>query len=405
MENLTVKDFQKLNNDYIYVAKRKFNVEIDNDITSAYISDVLISLYFEGQRTKSRIAISLVGSYVGQTVIKQWGGKWIPGLLSIKYVGPYKITINPFSIAHQRLTKGINKSLFSQLEMVAIKSGNDDIENLLEHGKIKKVFNRLFEEGWWPISHLYKTNLPNYVKYEMAYILGMMAKYLENKEYVKQKFWELIENKETMYYACVAFQNCLFSDFVDKVMEIINSDSFSNNVKVQAISALKGWSKKDESKIMNFARELLFKLEDPILKFYTGNLLGTFDNPDNVEWVNQQLQRDINEFTLLALLVAVQILRKKEFNKTLISILFNNNSPSSVKDEIIKTLYLLPINEEINEIKEKYDSFDMKNKINFVNMVIFSSFSNKKEFLMNLLEKEKDSFVRSYILSALDSLD
>ncbi|MFN3995628.1 MAG: hypothetical protein ACK4GR_03740, partial [bacterium] len=380
MENLTIEDFQKLNNDYIYVAKRKFDVDIDNDITSSYISDVLISLYFEGQRTKSRIAISLVGSYTGQTVIKQWGGKWVPESLSIKYVGPNNITINPFSIAHQRLTKGINKSLFNQLEMVSIKSGYDDIENLLEHNKIEVVFNKLFEEGWWPISYIYKTNLPNYVKYEMAYVLGLMAKYLENKEYVKQKFSELIENKETIYYACVAFQNCLFSDFVDKVIEIIKDNSFSNNIKVQAISALRGWSKEDELKVMNFARELLFKLEDPILKFYTGNLLGTFDNPENIEWINQQLQKDYDEFTLLALLVAVQLLRKKEFYKTLISIFFNDNSPSSVKDEVIKTLYLLPINEEIKEIREKYDSFDMKNKINFVNMVLFSSFSNKKEF-------------------------
>jgi hypothetical protein len=47
----------------------------------------------------------------------------------------------------------------------------------------------------------------------------------------------------------------------------------------------------------------------------------------------------------------------------------------------------------------------MKNKINFVDVVLFSNNGNKKEILNRLLSKEKDNFVRSYILSALDSIE
>lgn len=399
------EDFEKLNKDYIYVAKRKFNVDLTNDITSVYISDVLISLYFEGKRNNSRIAISLVGSFVGQTVISEWGGDWLPENFSIKYVGKNKITVNPFSISHQRLTKGVNKTLFRQLEMVSHKANNEELYDRLDEDRISFVFNRLYNDGWWPISMIYKKNLPNYVKYEIAYILGLMAKYLKDKENIKQKFRELLENKETTYYACVVFQNCLFSEFIDKILEIISSKDYSNNVKAQAISALIGREEKNDEKIMDYAHKLLFKLDNPILKFYVGNLLGTFDNPKNIQWINNNLlNNNVDEFSKLALLVAVQLLRKKEFVNTMLSIFLNGNAPESIKDEIIKTLHLLPVNEEINHLRKKYDNFDMKNKIGFINIVLFSDFSNKKQVLLDILSSENDSFVKSYILSALDNL-
>lgn len=399
------EDFEKLNKDYIYVAKRKFNVDLTNDVTSVYISDVLISLYFEGKRNDSRIAISLVGSFVGQTVISEWGGDWFPENFSIKYVGKNKITVNPFSISHQRLTKGVNKTLFRQLEMVSHKANNEELYDRLDEDRISFVFNRLYNDGWWPISMIYKKNLPNYVKYEIAYILGLMAKYLKDKENIKQKFRELLENKETTYYACVVFQNCLFSEFIDKILEIISSKDYSNNVKAQAISALIGREVKNDEKIMDYAHKLLFKLDNPILKFYVGNLLGTFDNPKNIQWINNNLlNNNVDEFSKLALLVAVQLLRKKEFVNTMLSIFLNGNAPESIKDEIIKTLHLLPVSEEIYHLRKKYDNFDMKNKIGFINIVLFSDFNKKKQVLLDILSSENDSFVKSYILSALDNL-
>ncbi|MCS7165171.1 MAG: hypothetical protein RMJ51_02690 [Candidatus Calescibacterium sp.] len=405
MEKLMKEDFEKLNKDYIYVAKRKFNVDLTNDVTSVYISDVLISLYFEGKRNDSRIAISLVGSFVGQTVISEWGGDWFPENFSIKYVGKNKITVNPFSISHQRLTKGVNKTLFRQLEMVSHKANNEELYDRLDEDRISFVFNRLYNDGWWPISMIYKKNLPNYVKYEIAYILGLMAKYLKDKENIKQKFRELLENKETTYYACVVFQNCLFSEFIDKILEIISSKDYSNNVKAQAISALIGREVKNDEKIMDYAHKLLFKLDNPILKFYVGNLLGTFDNPKNIQWINNNLlNNNVDEFSKLALLVAVQLLRKKEFVNTMLSIFLNGNAPESIKDEIIKTLHLLPVSEEIYHLRKKYDNFDMKNKIGFINIVLFSDFNKKKQVLLDILSSENDSFVKSYILSALDNL-
>ncbi|MCS6955020.1 MAG: hypothetical protein NZM44_01510 [Candidatus Calescibacterium sp.] len=405
MEKLMKEDFEKLNNDFIYVAKRKFNVDLDNSVTGVYISDVLISLYFEGKRNTSKIAISLVGSFIGQTIMYHWGGSWVPDSFSIKYVGNNKITVNPFSMAHQRLTKGVNKTLFDQLEMVAIKANNDNIKMMIDDDRVGNIFNRLFDEGWWPLSMVYKKNLPNYVRYEMAYILGVIAKYVKDKDYIKQKFGELLSDRDTVYYACVAFQNCLFPEFVDKIFEIIYSNDYSNTVKAQAISSLEGRSRSDDDKVMNFAHSLLFKLDNPVLKFYIGNLLGTFDNQENIEWINQKLKDDnLDEFSKLALLVAVQLLRKKEFNNTLLSIFLNGSVQASIKDEIIKTLHLLPINDEIYHLRNEYDKFDMKNKIGFINIVLFSDFKDKKRVLLDLLSNEHDSFVKSYILSAIDNI-
>ncbi len=406
MQNLSKQDFEKLNNDFIYVAKRKFNVDLANDISSLYISDVLISLYFEGYRNSSKIGISLVGSFVGQTVINYWKGKWVTNTLSLAKVGQNQITVNPFSIAHQRLTKGINKSLYSQIEIVGAKANFDNVEDFLDKEKIRIIFNGLFDEGWWPISKIYKKNLPNYVRYEMAYILGMMAKYIHDKDYIKSKFEELVNDEENMYYAFVAFQNCLFSNFVDKILNIIDSEGYSKNLKIQAIASLKGAPSSEKYKIMEFCWQYLMKTKDPILKFYTGNVLGSFDDSQNIEWINNKLlDQSLDEFTKLALLVAIQLLRKKEFIKNLLSLLFYDNTYPSVKDEIIKTLCLLPVNQEIELLNEKYDQFDDKSKIGFINLVLFSNFNKKKELLSKLLNREKNSFVKSYILSALDSIE
>lgn len=405
MEKIMKEDFDKLNNDFFYVAKRKFNVDLYNDITSVYISDVLISLYFEGQRTNSNIAISLVGSFVGNTVIKEWGGQWAPNSFSVKGVGLNKIVVNPFSISHQRLTKGVNKTLFNQLQSVGIKANNEDINLKLDENRLREVFNKLFEDGWWPISKIYKKNYPNYVRYEMAYIVGVMAKYLKDKDYVKQKFSELLEDKDMIYYACVVFQNCLFPDFWDKIKEIIEGKDYSNSVKAQAINALLGLSNDDKLKILDFIYGLIFKIHNPVLKLYAGNLIGTINSEDNIRWINEKLlDNNTDELTKLALLVSVQILRKKEFNKTLLSLFFDNNISNSFKDEIIKTLHLLPISDEIYQIRDHYDKFDMKNKIGFINIVLFSDFKNKKELLKDLLNHENDSFVKGYILSAIDNI-
>ncbi|MEN3014876.1 MAG: hypothetical protein ABDH21_02295 [bacterium] len=407
MRELLREDFERLNKDYLYVAKRKFNVELSNDITSAYISDVLISLYFEGHRTKSKLAISLVGSFIGQTVIQEWGGYWVPESFSIKAVGINKIQVNPFSIAHQRLTKGVNKTIFEQLSSVALKANNQDINEELDNEKIQNVFNRLFDEGWWPLSIVYKKNLPNYVRHEMAYTLGLIGKYVKDQEYIKSKLYELMKEKDTVYYACVAFQNCLYPEFIDPIIQIIESNDYSNNIKAQAILALTGIKndKQSEQKIIQFAQTKILQIPNPLLKFYFGNLLGNFDNPSNINWIIQKIQDPtLDEITKLALLVAIQLLRKKEFVQTLISILMQNNTPTSVKDEIIKTLHLLPINEEIYNLLSKYNEFDMKNKVGFINIVLFSDFKDKKELLSNLLSQEKEPFVKSYILSALDSI-
>jgi len=405
MEKLLKEDFEKLNRDFIYIAKKRFDVDLKNDPTSAFISDVLISLYFEGKRTSSKVVISLVGSYVGQTVIENWGGFWIPEKLSIKSVGKNAIVVNPFSIAHQRLTKGVNKTLYYQLEQVAYKCNRETLK--IDNNFVSKVFNDLYSKNLWPISKI-ENNAPNYVKYEMAYVAGLMSKYLECQSYVKKTFEDLLENKKYTYYALVALQNNLMTDFIDKIIEIIESKDYSNNVKAQAIISLTGWIDNPtlEEKITNFSHTLFYKLSDPVLKIYLGQLLGTLDNNKNIQWINENLlDKRLDDYSKLSLLVAVQLLKKEHFNQTLLSLLFDPLLSMTVKDEIMKTLHLLPLNSEIKKLEEKYNDFDMKNKINFVNIVLFSNNDNKKEILSNLLHKENDNFVKSYILSALDNLE
>lgn len=407
---LKLEDFKRLNENFIYIAKRKFDLNIDNKVEDIIIADVLISLFFRFNRTKSKVAISIVGSYVGESIIKNWNGVWDVSNLSLNKVGVNQIIVNPFSIAHQRLTKGINKMISYQLDLVSIKANGLEAfcDDNLDINYIKDKINKLYADGWFDefFNKIYSNDNRNYVKFEAAYLLGLCIKYLQTKE-LDSKVMELFELNP--YYATVIFQNYLIEDIsvINKLIDLLRFED--NNIKLQALLALVN-SKKSENidKIKQLLYDLLMNSDnkDMIFLFYLGQALGNFKDQDNINWIkNKLLDKNISDIAKLSLLISIQTLRDPSFIDILFNLLLSNDVNEVIKDEILKTFQYLPITQkEIDILLNNYNNYESYQKIYILNALFLIDFDKRVDILKNLLNLEKDHFVKSYIVSLIDQL-
>ncbi len=407
---LKLEDFKRLNEDFIYIVKRKFDLNVDNRIEDIIVSDILISLFFRFNRTKSKVAISIIGSYIGESIIKNWNGIWDVNNLSLNKVGVNQIVVNPFSIAHQRLTKGINKMISYQLDLVSIKANGVEAfcDDKLDINYIKDKINKLYIDGWLNefFNKIYSNDNRNYVKFEAAYLLGLCIKYLQTKE-LDSRVMELFELNP--YYASVIFQNYLIEDssVINKLMDLLKSKD--NNIKLQALLALVN-SKKIEN--INKIKQLLYDLlinndnKDMIFLFYLGQALGSFKDQDNINWIkNKLIDKNVRDITKLSLLVAIQTLRDPSFIDILLNLLLSNDVNEIIKDEILKTFQYLPITQkEIDILLNNYDNYEPYQKIYILNALFLINIDQRMSILQNLLNSEKDPFVKSYIVSLIDQL-
>jgi hypothetical protein len=407
---LKLEDFKRLNENFIYIAKRKFDLNVDNRIEDIIISDILISLFFRFNRTKSKVAISIIGSYIGESIIKNWNGIWDVNNLSLNKVGVNQIVVNPFSIAHQRLTKGINKMISYQLDLVSIKANGLQAfcDDKLDINYIKDKINKLYIDGWLNefFNKIYSNDNRNYVKFEAAYLLGLCIKYLQTKE-LDSKVMELFELNP--YYASVIFQNYLIEDssVINKLIDILKFKD--NNIKLQALLALVN-SKKIEN--INKIKQLLYDLlmnndnKDMIFLFYLGQALGNFKDQDNVNWIkNKLLNKNVSDIIKLSLLVSIQTLKDPSFIDILLNLLLSNDVNEIIKDEILKTFQYLPITQkEIDILLSNYNNYEPHQKIYVLNALYLINIDQRISILQNLLNSEKDPFVKSYIVSLIDQI-
>jgi hypothetical protein len=407
---LKLEDFKRLNENFIYIAKRKFDLNVNNRIEDIIISDILISLFFRFNRTKSKVAISIIGSYIGESIIKNWNGSWDVNNLSLNKVGVNQIVVNPFSIAHQRLTKGINKMISYQLDLVSIKANGVEAfcDDKLDINYVKDKINKLYTDGWLNefFNKIYSNDNRNYVKFEAAYLLGLCIKYLQTKE-LDSKVMELFELNP--YYASVIFQNYLIEDssVINKLIDLLKSKD--NNIKLQALLALVN-SKKIEN--INKIKQLLYDLlmnndnKDMIFLFYLGQALGSFKDQDNINWIkNKLLNKNVSDITKLSLLVSIQTLRDPSFIDILLNLLLSNDVNEIIKDEILKTFQYLPITQkEIDILLNNYNNYEPYQKIYILNALFLINIDQRISILQNLLNSEKDPFVKSYIVSLIDQL-
>jgi len=407
---LKLEDFKRLNEDFIYIAKRKFDLNVDNRIEDIIISDILISLFFRFNRTRSKVAISIIGSYIGESIIKNWNGIWDVNNLSLNKVGVNQIVVNPFSIAHQRLTKGINKMISYQLDLVSIKANGVEAfcDDKLDINYIKDKINKLYIDGWLNefFNKIYSNDNRNYVKFEAAYLLGLCIKYLQTKE-LDSKVMELFELNP--YYASVIFQNYLIeeSSVINKLIDLLKSKD--NNIKLQALLALVN-SKKIEN--INKIKQLLYDLlmnndtKDMIFLFYLGQALGSFKDQDNINWIkNKLLNKNVSDIIKLSLLVSIQTLRDPSFIDILLNLLLSNDVNEIIKDEILKTFQYLPITQkEIDILLNNYNNYEPHQKIYILNALFLINIDQRISILQDLLNSEKDPFVKSYIVSLIDQI-
>ena len=255
---------QDLATKFLQVVYKKFGFHLNYSESSLYISDYLLTLFFKEKRS-SDLAASIIGSYLGEVIIQNLGGKWDPSNLSVVKIGRMKGTAYPFKQARRRLEKGFGESLihwYSRLKMQFCLNGDfswngntttDIYRSLIEQNWDLKLLNRLLNELEKP-----------YVREEAAFIL----KELKSPR-TAPALTAGLRKKQTAYFCCIALQGVQAPESTPVLQSLCGSDE-DIPLQVQAVQAL---GNQENEKIVSFLLEKLSE-KDEVIGHYASQALG-----------------------------------------------------------------------------------------------------------------------------------
>jgi HEAT repeat protein len=249
---------------FLEVVYKKFGFHLNYTESSLYISDYLLTLFFK-ERRSSDLAATIIGSYLGEVILQNLGGKWDPSGLAIVKIGRMKGTAYPFKQAKLRLEKGFGGSLihwYADLKMRFCLNGDlswngntttNIYRSLLEQDWDLKLLNRLLNESEKP-----------YAREEAAFIL----KELKSSR-VAPALVEALRKKETAYYACIALQGIKAAESIP-ILRCLCGQTEDIPLQVQAIQAL---GSQGDERIVSFLLEKLNE-KDEVIAHYASQSLG-----------------------------------------------------------------------------------------------------------------------------------
>lgn len=398
---LGIGDIKKLNDFFLYAVKRKFNLDGDNTKEFLFLSDVLISLFFKDYTaSKSKLAISVIGSFLGTTLIDQLNGTWDSSNALVKNLGPLKAFANPFTIAYERLSRGFNRSIARTMEDVFARSGESF--HPLDEAQIRESLSKLEEDGWFQeaLNLTLSESLPLSLRKDFANIVGIFMRYLNN---LLLQHVDIIEkflaSSEEAPLGMAILKNVNIEEFLPKLARYLNSSS-PLDTKLEAISTLGSYN-------CSTAHEILwdaFKSErEPFLKIFIAQFLK---NPDD-KLVNEVIKRwesADDPMEKLALINVMQSLRSPKFKDILIPLL-SSSEDDLLKEEAVKTFQYIPLEEDEVErfLRPLLGHPNSNIRIAAAYAIAYSKHPQREQLLTPLLEDEILS-IREHVKRLIQAL-
>lgn len=250
---------------FIDLVQKKFNVTIGYSEESLILADELLGLFFKERRAHSDLATAVVGSYLGEVIIHNLGGRWELKDFSVVKIGKMKGVAYPLKEAKRRLTNGLEDSLVSYYLKIKLRFCHEG-EFSLVNGKIEDVHNKLRAQGWGKLllHRVFSESERRYVREEAASLLGKIGDIKVADSLVKA-----LGNPNTAYYAAIAFQGMPSPDAFNNLLCLIKGAE-DGETKIEAIRAI--GELKDERAIDHLAA--LLADEDEIIAFHASQALG-----------------------------------------------------------------------------------------------------------------------------------
>ncbi|MCD4783516.1 MAG: HEAT repeat domain-containing protein [Candidatus Eremiobacteraeota bacterium] len=186
---------------FIQLTERKYGVKLDHSEESLVVADDLITIFLKFHKSHYIKAAVYIGSYLGEVIIKNLGGKWLKDY-SIKNIGNLKGFAHPITRARKRLANGIDDSIVRYYRNLKLSDCMDsnfagDREKLDGYGDI------LLADGWHLelLNRILNNDNPRYVREEAAELFGRLIKDDMNDELVK-----LASDPDLVYFSAIALQ-------------------------------------------------------------------------------------------------------------------------------------------------------------------------------------------------------
>lgn len=217
---------------FLASVEKKFEIKLDYTEASLYQADTLLSLFFKERRAFD-LAVTLIGSYLGELLIGNLGGKWEPRDLSVVKIGRMKGIAYPFRQARKRLEKGLGEALttwYARLKMDFCHSGE-----LFWDGQVsKEFFTHLNAQGWdlRLLHRLLDDEEKPYVREEAAHLLGRLKSLR-----VSRALLDALESWHQAYYACIALQGIEEPRALPRLRQLCGNNA-EMVVRIQAIQAV-----------------------------------------------------------------------------------------------------------------------------------------------------------------------
>jgi HEAT repeat protein len=227
-----VRKIQEQAETLVRLAEQKFKVKLDYSEESLALADDLITVFFKTRREHYIKAAVLIGSYLGETIIRNLGGKWMKDL-SIAKVGKLKGHAYPMGRARKRLANGTDDSFvyyYKNLKLTTTRNSGfaEDKEKLDRYG------DTLLENGWDIILlvRMLDDMEPRYVREEAAELLGRLA-----NDSIGDSLLKAAKNPDTVYYAAIALQGLVVKDAYQPLLKNL-TNAQEPAVKQQILIAL-----------------------------------------------------------------------------------------------------------------------------------------------------------------------
>jgi len=186
----------------IELAEKKFCLNLDYSEEALVIMDDLVTLFLKIHREHYIKAAVMLGSYLGQAIIENLGGKWLKDL-SINKIGSLKGSAHPMIRARKRIADGTDDSLvyyYKNLKLTSLRDSSfaTDKKKLEKFREILRKNNCDREL----LNRMLNREEPQYVREEAAELLGRIG-----RDDLTDELLKATEDPKTIYYAAIVLQN------------------------------------------------------------------------------------------------------------------------------------------------------------------------------------------------------
>jgi HEAT repeat protein len=216
----TIDQIQEQAETFIKLAEKKYRVKLDYSEEALAVADDLATVFLKFHKEHYIKAAVFLGSYLGETIIRNLGGKWLSDY-SIKKVGKVKGNAHPITRARKRLANGTEDSLVVYYRN--LKTSNCKVAGFAtDQAKLDAYGDILLEDGLHLelLERIKDPSLYRYIREEAAELFGRLVKDDMNEEILK-----LASDPDLVYYAAIILQGHPVSEAYAPLLKQLNTDN------------------------------------------------------------------------------------------------------------------------------------------------------------------------------------